>query len=102
MTSVVLAAQSRGVEETGLSGQVFAPDGTTVSEGRVTLIGPMHTRITAAIARDGRFTIAPDTAGPFYVMIAVPGLAPHRFRIALPASKTVKLPDIRLSPTTSR
>lgn len=100
MTSVLVAAQPRVTPETGLSGQVLAPDGTPVTGGRVTLIGSMNTRIAAEIDRDGRFTIAPDVAGPFYFMITVPGLAPRRFRIAVPGSRTVKLPDIRLSPPT--
>src|SRR5262245_20708723 len=100
MTSVVVVAQPRSMGEIGLSGRVLAPDGTTVSSGRITMIGPANSRFTAAIDNDGRFAIAPDVAGPFYVIITAPGLAPHRLRIAVPASKTVKLPEISLAPPT--
>jgi len=100
MTSVVVAAQSRGTEDIGLTGRVLAPEGTPVNSGRVALTGRTSTRIAAAINSDGYFRIVPDVAGPFYVIIAVPGLAPHRFRITVPESRTVRLPDLTLSPAT--
>ena len=87
-------------DDAGLSGTVLAPDGTPVSGGRVVLVRSLSNRTTATIDRSGHFKQALESEGPLQVWILVPGLAPYRFNLIVPASRTVKLPPIRLSPAT--
>jgi len=64
-------------------------------------IGPsgsvLGNRATATIDRNGNFRIIPDVAGSFRAIVIVPDMTQHRFNIEVPASRTVKLPDIKLS-----
>ena len=89
----------RETDEPGLRGYVLAPDGTPVSSGQVTAVRAVASRVTATIDRAGRFRLFPE-AGPHQVVVAAPGFAPYRFNITVPASRTVNLPVIRLSPAT--
>jgi Carboxypeptidase regulatory-like domain len=98
--AVTPSAQPRPVaDELGLKGYVLAPDGTPVTGGRVLAIGPTSRPITI-IDRAGHFRLLLDAAGPHQVVVAEPGFAPYRFTITVPASRTVMLPVIRLSPAT--
>jgi hypothetical protein len=94
-----IGAQPAG-ESVGLNGRVFAPDGMPVSGGTVLLVRSAINRSQAAIDRDGRFRIVPDQPGLHRVFIAAPGLAPHRFTIDVPPSRTATVPDITLSEAT--
>jgi hypothetical protein len=97
--AALLAQPQSRPNEPGLSGSVVGPDGAPVSGGRVTIIrGPG--RGSAAIDRAGRFHVIPDAIGPHEVLVSASGLAPHRFNINVPASRTVNLPEIRLAPAT--
>jgi len=97
--AVTSSAQLRAADELGLRGYVLAPDGTPVTGGRVLAIGPTS-RPIATIDRAGHFRLLPDAAGPHQVVVAAPGFAPYRFTVTVPASRTVMLPVIRLSPAT--
>ena len=88
------------VDDPGLSGTVLAPDGTSVSGGRVIVVRGPSNRTTATIDRSGHFKLALEAEGPHQLWIVVPGMAPYRFNLIVPASRTVKLPPIRLSPPT--
>jgi hypothetical protein len=94
------AQPRRDADQLGLRGYVLAPDGTPVSTGRVLAIRSASSRVTATIDRAGHFRLVPEADGPQQIVITAPGFAPYRFSITVPASKTVSLPVIRLSPAT--
>jgi len=84
------------VEEPGVSGYVLAPDGTPVSGGTVAVqsgILPM----TASIDSTGRFRLVPTRSGLYQFLVSVPGLAPYRLAVTVPASRSLRLPVIRLA-----
>jgi len=81
------------VEEVGVTGYVLAPDGTPVSVGTVS-----DTRTTASIDRTGRFRWVTPRSGLQQLLVSVPGLAPYRLTVTLPASRSLQLPVIRLAP----
>ena len=94
------AAQPTHVaEDPGPSGYVLAPDGTPVSGGSV-LIQSMGSRTAASIDETGRFHIVPNAPGLHQLVVSVPGFAPYRLSVAVPRSRTLKLPLIRMSPAT--
>src|SRR5262252_5372531 len=86
-------AQPPVVEEVGVTGYVLAPDGTPVSVGTVS-----DTRTTASIDRTGRFRLVTPRSGLQQLLVSVPGLAPYRLTVAVPASRSLRLPVIRLAP----
>src|SRR5215468_4255049 len=85
-------AQSPVVEEVGVSGYVLAPDGTPVSVGTVS-----DGRSTASIDRTGHFRLVTPRSGLLQMLVSVPGLAPYRFTVTVPASRSLRLPVIRLA-----
>ena len=89
----------RVAEEPGVSGYVLAPDGTPVSRGSVVIQQP-GARSTTSIDGAGRFRIVPSTPGPHQIVVSVPDFAPYRVNVAVPPSRTLTLPTIRLSRAT--
>jgi hypothetical protein len=87
-------AQPPVVEEVGVTGYVLAPDGTPVSVGTVV----SDTRTTASIDRAGRFRLVTPRSGVQQLLVSVPGLAPYRLTMTVPASRSQRLPVIRLAP----
>ena len=85
------AQVSRASDETGISGYVLTPDGSPASGGTVVM-----QRNTASLERTGRFRIAVQDVGNQRLSVHVPGFAPYRINITVPASRTMKLPVIRL------
>ena len=97
-SSATLRAQSPRVsEEIGVTGYVLAPDGTPVSGGSV-VIQPDISRTMTSIDRTGRFRVVPTRSGLQQFLVTVPGLAPYRLAVAVPASRSLRLPVIRLAP----
>jgi hypothetical protein len=87
--------------DVGLSGYVLTPDGTPVSHGNVVIQSPgARTPATTSIERTGRFRVVPYTSGMHQVVVSVPDFATYRVSVSVPASRTLKLPVIRLSPAT--
>ena len=85
------------VEEPGVSGYVLAPDGTPVSGGTVSAqSGTLPT--TASIDSTGRFRLVPTRSGLHQFLVNVPGLAAYRLTVTVPASRSLRLPVIRLAP----
>jgi hypothetical protein len=82
-------------EEVGITGYVLAPDGTPVSGGSVVMDSG---RTTASIDRIGRFRLLPTRAGLQEILVSVPGMAPYRVAVTVPASRSLRLPVIRLAP----
>jgi carboxypeptidase family protein len=82
-------------EDVGVTGYVLAPDGTPVSSGTVAASGVGRT--TAAIDRTGHFRLI-SGSGRQQVTVTVPNLTPYRFSLTVPASRSLRLPVIRLSP----
>ena len=100
----LLAAQaslaSQGTaDEPGIYGYVLAPGGIPVSGGRVAYLSSGASASTS-IDRIGRFRLPVDKAGPYRVTVGVPGFAPYQFRVAVPASRMLRLPVIHLEPAT--
>src|SRR5262245_24108217 len=95
-----MALQSAPAEELGVSGQVFAPDGTPVLSGTAAIQTRFGGRVTSPIEETGRFRVVPVTSGGHQVIVSVPGFAPYRVSVDVPRSKTLKLPLIHLSPAT--
>src|SRR5215471_12680244 len=87
-------AQPPVVEEIGVTGYVLAPDGNPVSGGTVVA----DSRTTASIDRTGRFRLVTPRSGLQQVLVSVPGLAPYRLNVTVPASRSLRLPVIRLAP----
>jgi len=84
-------------EQAAVSGYVLAPDGTPVSGGTV-VVQAGFASTTTSIDRTGRFRLTPSRSGLHQLMVTVPGLAPHRVTVTVPASRTLRLPVIRLVP----
>ena len=85
------------IDPVGVMGSVLAPDGTPANEGTVDLIGGF--RLTTPIV-DGRFRLVPDRGGVRDLLVTLPGHAPHRTTLVIPASRTMRLPPIRVAPPT--
>jgi hypothetical protein len=103
LTVLLAAPAQRAPEELGLSGYVLAPDGAPVTGGTAVVESRTpfpSVRAAAAIDRTGRFRLVPESAGVQTVVVRVPGLAPYRVSVAVPPSRTLKLPVIRLDPAT--
>ena len=73
-------AAQPALSERGVTGEIRASDGSTVTGGSVTLMMSPTSRITAAIDRSGRFRILPDAPGRQRLFISVPGHAPYARR----------------------
>jgi hypothetical protein len=86
----------RSADETGITGYVLAPDGTPVSSG--TVVASDGGRTTAAIDRTGHFRLVVTRTGPQQILVSVPDLTPYRFAVTVPASRSLRLPVIRLEP----
>src|SRR5689334_10688109 len=82
-------------EEIGITGYVLSPEGMPVSAGSVIAD---NGRSMAAIDSTGRFRLVPTRSGPQQILVSVPTLAPYRFILTVPPSRTVRLPVIRLGP----
>jgi len=82
------------VQEPGVSGYVLAPDGTPVSGGTVVAQSGFGSR--ASIDRTGRFRLVLPRSGSYQLLVSVHGLAPYRMTAAVPASRSLRLPVIRL------
>jgi hypothetical protein len=91
------AHPQRVVEEPGVSGYVLAPDGTAVSGGTV-VAQSGFVSTTGSIDRAGRFRVIPTRSGVHQFLVSVPGLAPYRVTVTVPASRSLRLPVIRLAP----
>jgi hypothetical protein len=89
------AAQPAAVQA-GITGLVLAPDGAPVTQGNVALMSSSVARVTAAIDRTGHFRIVPDEPGLQRLFISVPGYAPYRANVTVPASRVMALPDLTL------
>ena len=85
------------VEEPAVTGYVLTPEGTPVSEGTV-VAQAGTTRTTASIDRTGRFRLITTRSGPHQIVVSVPGLSLYRVAVTVPASRSVRLPVIRLAP----
>jgi hypothetical protein len=96
---LVSALQRAPADELGLSGYILAPDGTPVSGGTVAIQSAV-VPATTSIDRTGRFRYVPERPGTHRVVVSVPGFAPYRFSVTVPASRTVRLPVIHLAPAT--
>jgi hypothetical protein len=83
--------------EPGVTGYVLAPDGTPVSGGTVVAQSGMIAT-TASIDSTGRFRLVLMRAGSHLLLVSVPGLAPYRVAVIVPASRSLRLPVIRLTP----
>jgi hypothetical protein len=88
--------QQQPAGETGITAVVTTMDGAAVSSGSA-LLEASGRRIVAPIDATGRFRVVPTAAGPHQLIVSAPGRAPFRVIIAVPPSRTVKLPPIRLS-----
>ena len=87
-------ARCRGDRRHGI---VLAPEGTPVSAGTVVIQSGIG-RTTASIERTGRFRFVPARSGLHQILVSVPGLAPYRVTATVPASRSLRLPVIRLAP----
>lgn len=95
LLSAVARAQAQS--EPGITGYVLAADGAPVAGG--TVFGQLGMISTAAsIDSTGRFRVVPMRSGLYQLVVSVPGLAPYRVIVAVPASRSVRLPVIRLNP----
>jgi hypothetical protein len=93
------SAQAPPIHDTGLRGQLLAPDGKPVSSGSVVLQTTTR-RYTAAIDATGEFRVVPEAPGDHQLFIGVPNLAPSRVAVNVPPSRTAMLPRIQLAPPT--
>jgi len=84
------------VEEPGVSGYVLAPDGTPVSAGTVVARAGVSSLATA-IDRMGRFRVIPTRSGLHQFSVSVPDLPAYRVAVTVPASRSLRLPVIRLA-----
>jgi len=85
------------VDEPGVSGYVLAPNGTPVFGGTVVAQSGFAST-TASIDRTGRFRLVPTRSGLHQFLVSVPGLPPYRVTVTVPASRSLRLPVIRLAP----
>ena len=98
---LLLAAAKPGAQsEAGIAGVVLTPDGAPATGGNVALVRGPDERVSATIDRDGRFHLVPQARGRQSLFISVPGLAPFRVSITVPASRKMTLPTIQLLPGT--
>jgi carboxypeptidase family protein len=88
--------EQAAMEEPVVSGYVLAPDGTPVSGGTV-FAQSGFVPVTASIDSAGRFRLVPMRSGSHQFLVSVPGLAPHRFTVTVPDSRSLRLPVIRLA-----
>jgi carboxypeptidase family protein len=95
MSATLRAQLPSVVEEVGVTGYVLAPDGTPVPGGTVVVSG--GSRTTAAIDRMGHFRLV-SGSGLRQILVSVPNLTPYRLAVTVPASRSLRLPVIRLSP----
>ena len=96
LVAAATGAQPRPVsEEPGVSGYVLAPDGTPVSGG--TVVAQSGTVTPASIDSTGRFRLVPPRAGLYQFLVSAPGMAPYRLTVTVPASRSLRLPVIRLA-----
>src|SRR5262249_28025878 len=79
----------------GVTGYVLAPDGTPVSGGTVIAQSGMISA-RAAIDSTGRFRVVPLRSGLQQFIVNVPGLAPYRVDVNVPACRSLRLPIVRL------
>jgi protocatechuate 3,4-dioxygenase beta subunit len=94
----VFSAQAQpGVVEEAVTGYVLAPEGTPVSGGTV-VTRPDIGSTMASIDRTGRFRLVVSRSGLHQILVNVPGLAPYRIAVTVPASRSLRLPVIRLVP----
>ena len=84
------------VDDPGVSGYVLAPDGTPVSGGTVVAQSGIFPT-TASIERTGRFRLVPARSGLQQFLVSVPELVPYRIDVTVPASRSLRLPVIRLA-----
>ncbi|HET9833919.1 MAG TPA: carboxypeptidase-like regulatory domain-containing protein [Vicinamibacterales bacterium] len=96
-TMTMRAQSPRDIEDPGITGYVIAPDGTPVSDGTVIALS-VGSRTTASVDRAGRFRLVTMRSGPHEFVVSVPGLAPYRVMVAVPASRSMRLPVIHLAP----
>src|SRR5436305_1648716 len=88
-------------DEPGIYGYVLAPGDIPVSGGTVLSLSFAASASTStSIDRIGRFAIPVDRAGIYSVTVNVPGFAPYRFRVTVPASRILRLPAIHLEQAT--
>lgn len=96
MSTATDARPQASVEDPGVSGYVLTPDGAPVSGGMVIArLGMVSS--TASIDPTGRFRVVPARSGVHQFVVSVPGLAPFRFMVTVPPSRSLRLPVIRLS-----
>lgn len=86
-------------DEAGVSAYVLTPGGAPVSGGTV-MFRFRGVDVSATIDATGHFHLVPHEPGPHEMQVAVPGLAPYRVIVTVPASKVVRLPPIRLAEAT--
>ena len=96
IVSVLLSLGLAQTNAPAITGVVVDPDGHPVTTGSVALMSSQNARVTAAIDRAGRFRVVPDTQGRQSLFISVPGFAPYRAHVDVPASRAMALPDIQL------
>ena len=93
------AQPSHAVDESGVMGYVLAPDGTPVSGGTVVILSPFApTKVS--IERSGHFRWLATRSGLVHIVVSVPGLASHRMEVTVPASRSLRLPVVRLERAT--
>src|SRR5262249_43971907 len=90
---------ANGAGDPGVSGSVLAPDGTPVSGGNV-FIQYLSAPTMASVDETGRFRVVPSVPGVHQMVVSVPGFAPYRVSVAVPRSRTLKLPLIHLASAT--
>ena len=96
-TMTMRAQSPRDIDDPGITGYVITPDGTPVSDGTVIALS-IGSRTTASVDRTGRFRLVTMRSGPHELVVSVPGLAPYRAMVAVPASRSMRLPVIHLAP----
>ena len=82
------------VDESGVTGYVLTPDEAPVSGGTVVAYGMPS---GASIEPNGRFRVLPTRSAVFQFVVSVPGFVSYRVSVAVPASRALRLPVIRLS-----
>src|SRR5262245_35647125 len=87
--------QQPATDEPGVTGYVLAPDEMPVSGGTV-VAEYGFTRTNASSDATGRFRLVPPRQGFQQLLVNVPGQAPYRVNVTVPASKSLRLPVIHL------
>jgi len=91
------AQQPRPADDIGLRGSVTTHEDAPVSSGTVALQSAESSSvINASIDREGHFRAVTTASGMHWLTITVPGFAPHRVNVIVPASRRVTLPPIQL------